>query len=252
MAVFTSFNDRLPDPTFDVNDAGAQVAVGTGKKGPGFASVTVRSKKETQVSRTNSGRGILREHGAHSWEIDIDYHPMTRTSFDVVQTFLDARNSRLYPFYVVLPQYSKPKDTNFVTTVTNQSIKTYESKLAGASYIEVDINDGSVVFSTTSGYPSPGDFFNIDDTTDLNHKKTYRVTRVETSVDYNSNLGAVGSNTRVRLHFMPPLTRDVPNNATLRFINPTFRVIARNDVFEYQLTTNNLYQYQLQLEEILP
>lgn len=253
MATFTAFNDRLPDPAFDVNDAGAQVTTGTGKKGAGFASVSVTSKKETQVSRTRSGRGVHRESGAHQWEININYHPMTRDKFDVVQTFLEARNARLHPFYVVLPQHSGPKSTAFRTTATNNSIKTRATNyLAGSSYFLIDINDGGISFNNTNGTPSLGDFFTFQDNTDVNHKKVYKITRVETSADHNTSLGNIGSNTIVRLHVMPPLVRDVPDNTLLKFIDPMFRVIQKTDVLEYQLDTNNLYQFQLQLEEILP
>ena len=119
MATFTTFNDRLPDPTFFVTDAGS-VDV-SGNVGPGFASVSINSNRPVQASRTISGRGITRETGAHFWEININYHPMTRTEFDVVSTFLDARNGRLNPFYVVLPQYSKPRNATFATAVNTNT-----------------------------------------------------------------------------------------------------------------------------------
>jgi hypothetical protein len=252
MPVFTSFNNRLPDPTFDVSSGGAQVTAGTGSKGAGFASVAVRSKKDTQVSRTISGRGVQREQGAHNWEIDINYHPMTRADFDVVASFLDARNARLYPFYVVLPQYSRPKNSLFRTSVATMAVKTYEAKPAGSSYIYIDINDSLTTFPV-AGYPSIGDFFNIVDATDINHQKAYKITRVETTTDYNSSLpGVIPNSYRTRIHFTPPFVRDVAIDSTVRFLDPTFRVITRGDVIEYSLGTDNMYQFQLQLEEIQP
>ena len=252
MAIFTSFNDRLPDPTFDISVSGAQVATGTGNKGPGFASVTVRSQGDTQVFITKSGRGVPISTGYHVWEIDINYHPMPRDSFDVVQTFLEARNARFYPFYVVLPQYSKPKNALWAASVVSYSCKTAESKPAGSSYIRLDLNDGAITIAGggTTGLPSIGDFINFDDSNDLNHQKAYKITRVETNGDYNSSVGAVSSGF-VRIHISPALTRDVADNTAVRFINPTFRVITKSDVFEYTLSTDNLYQYSLSLEEVL-
>lgn len=252
MAAFTAFNARLPDPAFDVNDAGAQVTLGTGKKGPGFANVTVRSRKDTQVNRTNSGRGVMREQAAHIWEIEINYHPMTRDSFDVVQTFLDARNARMYPFYVVLPNRNKPKSTVLAATLAGANVvRNVGAQAAGTTYMVIDINNGALPFGVTNGWPSPGDFFNIDDPNDLNHQKTYKITRVETVTDYNSSLGNVNTGT-VRIHMLPPLTRAIADNSVIRMIDPTFRVIAKSDVFEYNLNTDNLYQFSLSLEEILP
>ena len=252
MAVFSQFNERLPDPMFDVNNAGAQVTLGSGLKGPGFASVKVVSRKDTQISRTRSGRVVGRDGGSHIWEIDITYNPMTRSEFDIVQSFLDSRNSRLYPFYVVLPQHSKPKNATFANTILTNTVRANESALAGASYMFMDMGNPLVSF-TTFGTPLPGDYFNVDDLTDLNHKKTYKVTRVETIADYNSLIpGGTPTNHRVRVHFTPPLVRDVPADAIIRFTEPSFRMIMRSDIIEYDLNTDNLYQFGLQLEEALP
>ena len=242
MPTFTFFNDRLPDPTFTVNDAGAVEA--NSKKGPGFASVRVASNRPVQVSRTMSGRGIHRESGAHHWEISITYNPMTREDFDTVSSFLDARNGRMNPFYVVLPQYSRPKDVAFHSFVLSNAIRVFGAHTAGRSSINM------YAASNIAGTPRPGDYFTIADGADINHRKAYKVTRVETNTTYQ-----VGSTrpttTQVRVHIMPPLVRNVSNNATITWIDPLFRVIQKEEVTEHELNNDNLYQFQLALEEIL-
>lgn len=241
MPAFTSFNDRLPDPTFGVSDAGS--TDNAGSYGPGFASMTLQSNRPVQVSRTRSGRGVQVSTGEQYWEINITYHPMTRAQFDVVSTFLEARNGRLNPFFVVLPQYNKPKDANFATFVTNNIVRANGAHTAGSQTLNIDAD---VNFS---GAPKPGDYFTITDSADANHKKAYKVVAVESNANYQTGQSQP-TLAQFRLHLMPPLVRNVSDNSTINWINPKFRVIQKNDVLEYQLGTDNLYQFQLQLEEI--
>lgn len=240
--MFTNFNNRLPDPTFTVSEAGA--AAVTGSRGPGFASVRIRSNRPTAVSRTNSGRGVHRDIIAQYWEIDINYNPMFKSDFDVVSSFLDFRNARLNPFFVVLPQHSRPADPIFASFAESNVIKPSSALSEGVS---------SMIIQSTSnitGSPKFGDFFNIYDPNDINHQKTYKITAVETNSNYQSGTiqPAIGT---YRIHFMPPLVKQVSSAANIVLIDPKFRVIQKSDVQEYDLNNNNLYQFQLSLEEIL-
>jgi hypothetical protein len=243
MATFTLYNDRLPDPTFGVNDTGVESASGT--YGPGFANATIRSVRPSQVSRTNSGKGVHRETGSHNWEININYHPMLRDHFDVVSSFLDARNGRMKPFYVVLPQYSKPKNATFAIYAAANILKVQGAHAAGSSTLLIQAP------GTLNAYPRPNDYFTITDPNDINHQKTYKITRVETNALYE--LGKIQpAVNEVRVHIMPPLTKFTASQAIINFINPKFRVIQKSDVIETQLNTDNLYSFQLDLEEIQP
>ena len=245
MATFTSFNNRLPDPTFLVNDAGA-VGV-TGAKGPGFASTRVISNEDTTVSRTNSGRGVPRSGATQYWEISITYNPMLRDEFDVVDTFLHSRRGRRKAFFVVLPQYSRPKDPAFVTFATDKILKAANATSEGSPTLNIVTEDES----TFTSYPRPGDFFTISDPTDINHLKAYKVIAVETNDLYQEDTIQPPVN-QVRVHINPPLTKFVTGNAVINFIDPQFRVIQKGDVIEHELNTDNLYQFGLQLEEIMP
>ncbi len=243
MPTFVSFNDRLPDPTFGVNNAGVVDAAGIA--GPGFANVSVVSDRPAQVSRTISGRGVHTESGAHKWEVNINYHPMKRDQFDVVQSFLDARNGRMNPFFVVLPQHNKPKDAVFSTYVSNNIIRVLGNQPADSSTLMIDAP------GTILGSASFGDYFTITDPNDVNHLKMYKVTRVETNALYQQGKTQPAVN-QLRLHIMPPLTRSVADDAVVNWINPKMRVIQKNNTVEYQLNTDNLFNFQLNLEEILP
>lgn len=240
MAAFADFTDILPDPLNTIGNAGQA----GGNAGPGFAKIKFGSNNQIQVTRTISGRGITASPGYHMWEFSINYNPMTRAEFEPVASFLEQRRARLYPFYVVLPQHRLPQDSTFATYVVSTNPTVAAATSAGSSTITIAVPAGS-------GSPLPGDFFNINDPNDVNHKKVYKVVRVETNTDYKTGTTQPTTAQR-RVHVIPPLTRAVSSSATAVFYNPKFRVIQKSDAIEYDLDTDNLYQFSLNLEEILP
>lgn len=239
MAVFTSFQDVLPDPNNNIGNAGQA----TGSAGPGFASVKVTSEQPYMSTRTNSGRLIARAQAAHKWKINIKYNPMTRAEFEPIYTFLLQRRGPLNPFYVSLPQYRTPQDSDFAAHVASENLEVTAAYDAGTTIMTLD---GSTYDASTDNYPSPGDMFTVDGT-DSNHKKAYMVTRVETNADY---LGTQPTADQARIHFVPGLARAVANNDDILFHNPLIKVIRVGNVEEYDLNTNNLYQFSLNLEEV--
>lgn len=236
MPIFASFSDLLPDPNNKINTAG--VSDVSGSAGPGFSGVKFRSNNQVQVSRTISGRGVSASPGYHNWEFDISYNPMTRAEFEPVSTFLDGRQGRLKPFYVILPQHSAPQNVSFGTNTL-----TAAATVAGSPTL--------LISGVVSGEPTPGDFLNISDNTDVNHKKAYKVIRVETPTTYQSGTTPPAAGQR-RIWTQPPICRAVASGATVTFNNVKFRVVQKSDTVEYDLGTDNQYQFSLSLEEIQP
>lgn len=236
MPTFTSFSDLLPDPINKINNAGVSDAAGNA--GPGFAKVKFTSDNTTQVSRTISGRGVTASPSYHSWSFDISYNALTRSEFDPVSTFLESRRGRLNPFFVILPQHAAPKDTTFATNSVTAS-----ATVAGSPTLMLN--------GVNTGNPSPGDFFTITDPADVNHKKAYKVLRVEDNGTYQVGT-TQPSTTQRRVWTQPPMSRAVASGAVVNFVNPRFRVTQKGDTMEYELDTDNLYQFSLSLEEILP
>ena len=75
------------------------------------------------------------------------------------------------------------------------------------------------------------------------------VTRVETNADYYT--GATQPSTaQVRIHFTPELAKQVGARDDFKFHNPLVKVVLANDIQQYSLGTNGLYQFGLQLEEV--
>lgn len=244
MTTFSSFSDLLPDPNNKINSAG--VADNTnGDAGPGFAKVKFGSDYQTQVSRTISGRGVTASPGYHMWNFSISYNPMTRDEFEPVASFLESRYGRLKPFYVILPQHSAPRNAAFETLCRSNLNGITVSGIHGAGTPYLMIN------GVSSGTPMRGDFITISDPADVNHKKAYKIIRVEDNSTYQ--IGTTQpSSTQRRVWLEPALSRTVSSNSVVNFIDPKFRVIQKGDTFEYDLDTDGLYQFSLSLEEILP
>ena len=97
--------------------------------------------------------------------------------------------------------------------------------------------------------------FNITDSSNSNHKKTYRVVRTLNRADYltgNQPPAADGSSHHRIYYTSPSIEKDISDNSLLVTTNPVFRVIQNEDTREYSLGTNNLYQFQLNLIEAQP
>ena len=264
----------LPDPSTKRSYWGAEDA--SGDVGPGFASVKLTSDQKVMLSRTNSQRVIARSAGGQKWNIDINYNPMTRAEFTPVYTFLLQQRGALTPFFVKLPQYASSQNALFNTdtnesgdaTYNTNTFATYAIQPAGATSVLLtqptdwklknaagaDITDDT---QEPFNIPAVGDVFTWLDTNDTNHKKVYMVTYVETYYKYNVQPSpAAGTNPdasvdprRIRLGITPPLARSVASTATATFKDVQFKVVLPRAVQEYSLGTDNLYKFNLKLEE---
>jgi hypothetical protein len=248
--------DILPDPNNKIMNSGKADNT-NGTAGPGFASVQLTSDAKIMRTRTNSGRLIARGIAGHKWKINISYNPMTRAEFEPVYNFLLQKRGGLIPFYVSLPQYRTPQDSDFATHAASKNMRvddivggTIESNseyptgstqilLNGQEYdgLNDDPNDGA---------PTPGDLFTVLDAADSNHTKAYMVVRCETPVDYNT---VAIDDDKVKVHITPPLVKSIPDDSYFVFHQPLIKVVLAKDLQQYSLNTNNLYKFSLNLEE---
>ncbi len=244
MTTFSTFSNILPDPLHPITDAG-DFSI-SGSPGPGFAAVNFQSVRDSQTSRTISGRGVLRDGSSQHWEFTISYNRMFRALFDPIDSFLDGRNPRTDPFFVALPQYLRPKDPIFAAFALANTINIISNPIAGSNKLLIS-HAGS-----TLGAPKPGDMFTIIDPADFNHKKVYKVVGVETPTYYQAATTPPAAG-QFRIHITPPLQRSVLTNpSVINFIKPLFRVITKSDTHEYTLDTENLYSLNLPVEEMQP
>jgi len=240
MAAYTSFQNTLPDPNNVIASGGQATGSVTG---PGFSSVTFSSKETTQVSRTNSGRVITRSSGAHMWNIQIKYNPMTRDEFEPVYSFL-LQKGRLTPFFIQLPNQYTSRNTAFTTFTSSNTPTAAESTNQGGSFMKQAGHN-----TTLATQPQPGDMFTVADPNDSLHTKAYRVTRVMNNDAYHSGLHTQPTTAQRIVYFTPSLAKTVSSGAGIDYYQPKIRVILKTDVQQYSLGTNNLYQFSLNLEE---
>jgi hypothetical protein len=238
-----AFQNVLPNPSNGIAYDGTS---GTGKEGyavgPGYASVNVKSKFQTAKDTTNSGVLVSRAKASQNFEVSIKYNPMTEAEFMPVYSFLLEKQGMLKSFFVPLPQYDDPQDSSFISSPE----KTFTvSSAASAGATKVNLSTTSYN-PATDGQLRPGDMITFSDSNDSNHLKAYKITRVETADDYEN---AVSANA-IRLHLSPSLRKDVSTSATLVYRNPKMKVIMSSDVVSYELGTNNLYSFSLNLEEV--
>jgi len=239
MATFTSFQNILPDPNNAIGTAG-QVG---GSAGPGFASLDFSSQSNTQLSRTNSGRVITRSTGAHNWNIQVKYNPMTRDQFEPIYSFL-LEKGRLTPFFMQLPNQYTSRNANFATFTSTNTPTASGSHNRGGDFMLQAGHSGTEATS-----PQPGDMFTITDPNDSLHTKAYRVTRVMSNGTYHTGLHSAPTSTQRIVYFTPKLARTVNSGAGIDYHQPLIRVMLKSDVQSYSLGTNNLYQFSLNLEE---
>jgi len=231
---FSSFANRLPDPVFKITEAGENS--NSGLAGPGFASVKFTSEQPISISRANSGRVISRAIVSHRWKINITYNPMTRDEFEPVYNFLLEKRGRLKPFFVKLPQHSPRTTTSGTYTIQGPAS-------AGSSSILTTV-------SSLSGGLRPGDLVTINDSQNSNHTKAYQIVKVNDSTNKLSSDTDLNNANERRLFLVPPLARTVSNSSTVTFANPLIKVMLQSDIQEYDLGTNNLYEFSLNLEEV--
>lgn len=244
--MFSQFSNILPDPVFRISNSGA-LDQSSGAPGPGFSQVEMTAIENATLARTRAGGGVPRTDGSHYWQLNISYHQLTEAELAPLRGFMSARNRKVSPFFVVLPHRSKPRDPTFATFAVTNPILLAAQVGAGVSY-------GTIRAGTSIlGNPSPGDLFNVKDSADTNHMKTYEVTRVETPTDYYVPYGPVPAGQR-RIHFSPPMSRVARLNSELVFISPKIRVVSpAGSNIPSNIDSNNLYSYgPLQLEELVP
>lgn len=237
----------LPNPNNQISYSGQTTGTGLAQ-GPGYATVSVDSKFKTTMNETNSGVLVSRSKAFHSFEVNIGYNPLTEEEFNVIYGFILEKQGMLKSFLVPLPQYDNPQDSTFASggfVFETESTVTYS---AGVTQMQIDsFNTSPNYNSATDGQLRPGDMFTISDPNNSNHLKAYKITRVETSQDFQ---GTTPASNDLKISFIPPLAKEVSPNSVINYINPKIKVISSNDSVQYSLGNDNLYSFSLKLKEV--
>jgi hypothetical protein len=198
---------------------------GTFPSTPTTRSVSISSQQNTIVTTTASGRRQARQIDGQRFKLILSFPIMTRSEFAPILAFIMKQRSQLESF-----QYT-PATMASTNGVATGVISVAGAISAGATSCTID-----GMANSTSGVLKAGDFFRF-----TGQNKVYMCV-----TDVNSNGSGSGT-----LTFEPPLRANVSDNAVIIYNNVDFTVGLTNDVQEFRVGTENYFQYEVDLIEVL-
>jgi len=198
---------------------------GTFPSTPTTKGVSITSQQNTIVSTTVSGRRQARQIDGQRFKLTLSFPIMTRSEFAPILAFIMKQRSQLESF-----QYT-PATMASSNGVASGVIRVNGAIIAGVTSVAID-----GMANSTSGIFKAGDFFRF-----TGQNKVYMCV-----ADVSSNGSGQGT-----LTFEPPLRTGVADNAILIYSSVDFTVGLTNDVQEFRVGTENYFQYEVDLIEVL-
>ena len=192
---------------------------------PVARNAVIRSQQTTIVSITTSGRKQARQIDGQRFAITLQFPNMTRAEFAPIQAFVMKQRSQLESFTVVPPTVKNALGVASTVISTNASVS------AGATTCTVDN-----MTTSTNGILKAGDYFRF-----TGQEKVYMAVE---------DLDADGSGEGT-LTFEPPLRSAVTDNTILVYDNVDFTVSLTNDIQEFNIGTQEYFNYEIDLVEVL-
>ena len=198
---------------------------GTFPSSPAPRDVAISSNQNTIVTTTASGRRQARQIDGQKFRLRLRFPVMTRTEFAPILAFIMKQRSQMESF-----QYTPPS-VDDALGVASGVISVNGAISAGVTSVAID-----GMANSTSGVFKAGDFFRF-----TGQSKVYMVV-----ADVSSNGSGQGT-----LTFEPPLRANVADNAVLIYSNVDFTVGLTGDIQEFTIGTENYFQYEIDLIEVL-
>jgi len=198
---------------------------GTFPSSPAPRDVAISSNQNTIVTTTASGRRQARQIDGQRFRLRIRFPVMTRAEFAPINAFIMKQRSQMESFQYVPPTIDDSLGVASGVISVNGAVS------AGATSCSID-----GMANSTSGVFKAGDYFRF-----TGQNKVYMVV-----ADVNSNGSGAGT-----LTFEPPLRANVADNAVLIYSNVDFTVGLTGDIQEFTIGTENYFQYEVDLIEVL-
>jgi hypothetical protein len=198
---------------------------GTFPSSPAPRDVSISSEQNTIVTTTASGRRQARQIDGQKFRLRIRFPVMTRAEFAPINAFIMKQRSQMESFQYVPPTIDDSLGVASGIISVNGAVS------AGATSCSID-----GMANSTSGVFKAGDYFRF-----TGQNKVYMCV-----ADVNSNGSGAGT-----LTFEPPLRANVSDNAVIIYNNVDFTVGLTNDVQEFRVGTENYFQYEVDLIEVL-
>jgi hypothetical protein len=187
--------------------------------------VAISTNQNTIVTTTASGRRQARQIDGQRFRLRLRFPVMTRTEFAPINAFVMKQRSQMESFTYSPPTISSALGVASGVISVNGAIS------AGVTSVAID-----GMANSTSGIFKAGDYFRFTGQT-----KVYMV-----MADVSSNGSGQGT-----LTFEPPLRANVADNAVLIYSNVDFTVGLTGDIQEFNISTENYFQYEIDLIEVL-
>ena len=198
---------------------------GTFPSSPAPRDVAISTNQNTIVTTTASGRRQARQIDGQRFRLRLRFPIMTRTEFAPINAFIMKQRSQMESFQYVPPTIDDALGVASGVISVNGAIS------AGVTSVAID-----GMANSTSGVFKAGDFFRF-----TGQSKVYMVV-----ADVSSNGSGAGT-----LTFEPPLRSNVADNAVLIYSNVDFTVGLTGDIQEFTIGTENYFQYEIDLIEVL-
>jgi hypothetical protein len=192
---------------------------GTFPSSPAPRDVAISTNQNTIVTTTASGRRQARQIDGQRFRLRVRFPIMTRTEFAPINAFV------MKSFQYVPPTIDDALGVASGVISVNGAIS------AGVTSVAID-----GMANSTSGVFKAGDYFRF-----TGQAKVYMV-----MADVSSNGSGAGT-----LTFEPPLRANVADNAVLIYSNVDFTVGLTGDIQEFNISTENYFQYEIDLIEVL-
>jgi hypothetical protein len=198
---------------------------GTFPSSPAPRDVAISTNQNTIVTTTASGRRQARQIDGQKFRLRVRFPIMTRAEFAPINAFVMKQRSQMESFQYVPPTIDDALGVASGVISVNGAIS------AGVTSVAID-----GMANSTSGVFKAGDYFRFTGQT-----KVYMV-----MADVSSNGSGQGT-----LTFEPPLRANVADNAVLIYSNVDFTVGLTGDIQEFNISTENYFQYEVDLIEVL-
>jgi hypothetical protein len=198
---------------------------GTFPSSPAPRDVAISTNQNTIVTTTASGRRQARQIDGQRFRLRVRFPIMTRAEFAPINAFVMKQRSQMESFQYVPPTIDDALGVASGVISVNGAIS------AGVTSVAID-----GMANSTSGVFKAGDYFRFTGQT-----KVYMV-----MADVSSNGSGQGT-----LTFEPPLRANVADNTVLIYSNVDFTVGLTGDIQEFNISTENYFQYEIDLIEVL-
>ena len=198
---------------------------GTFPSSPVPRNVAISTNQNTIVTTTASGRRQARQIDGQRFRLRLSFPIMTRTEFAPTLAFIMKQRSQMESFTYTPPTVEDALGVASGVISVNGAIS------AGVTSVAID-----GMANSTSGVFKAGDLFRF-----TGQNKVYMCVS-----DVSSNGSGQGT-----LTFEPPLRANVSDNAIIIYSNVDFTVGLTGDIQEFIIGTENYFQYEIDLIEVL-